>query len=198
MQVADTAARSHTPKGQRAREHILAAVEPVLAEHGFHGTSMRDVAAAAGLPLATVVYHFAKKEQLYAAVLGDIAAELLAGLANVAGADGLAEMLVRWTEQRPQRVRLLLREVLDNPSRLAKSRSFPLGPFLAAAAKLVLGGEVAVLHAIGGLSYVVAAKPTVDRIVGGARAKDLARTAPADARAFTARTLGVRPTGRTP
>lgn len=185
----EAAARSHTPKGQRARDHILAVVEPLLAERGFHGTSMRDVASAAGLPLATVVYHFAKKEQLYAAVLADIAAELLAALEHITTGEQLAEMLVTWTEQRPQRVRLLLRELLDNPARLARSKSFPLGPFLTSAAALVPGGEVAILHAIGGLSYAVAAKPTVDRIVGTARAKDLARTAAADARDFATRTL---------
>ena len=54
-----SSARSHTPKGQRAREHILATAEDAFAERGFHGTSMRDLAAAADLPLATLVYHFA-------------------------------------------------------------------------------------------------------------------------------------------
>ena len=71
--------RSHTPKGQRARAQILAVAEELLVERGFHGTSVRDIATAAKLPLATVVYHFARKEQLYAAVLQAIADDLMRG-----------------------------------------------------------------------------------------------------------------------
>src|SRR5438552_412907 len=67
---------SHTPKGQKSRDHILGAAERLFAAHGFHGTVLRDVADAADVPLASVVYHFGKKERLYAAVLADIAAEL--------------------------------------------------------------------------------------------------------------------------
>ena len=58
------ALRSQTPKGQRARAAILEAAESILVTHGFHGTSMRDIAKAAGLPLPSVVYHFTKKERL--------------------------------------------------------------------------------------------------------------------------------------
>ena len=69
--------RSHTPKGTRARDKILRVAERLLASAGFYGTSMRDVADAAGVPLASVVYHFAKKEQLYAAVLTEIGDHLV-------------------------------------------------------------------------------------------------------------------------
>ena len=72
-----SAARSHTPKGKLARERILRASEPLFADWGFHGTSMRDIAEAVELPLASVVYHFGKKEKLYAALLGEIAAHLM-------------------------------------------------------------------------------------------------------------------------
>ena len=69
--------RSQTPKGRRMRDKILVAAERLFTTHGFHGTSMRDAASAAGLPLATTVYHFARKEQLYAAVLDNIGNQLL-------------------------------------------------------------------------------------------------------------------------
>ena len=68
--------RSHTPKGTRARDRIVRAAEKLFAGAGVRGASMRDVAEATGLPLASVVYHFAKKEQLYGAVLDAIGAEL--------------------------------------------------------------------------------------------------------------------------
>jgi len=51
------------------REVILDAAETMLAEHGFAGTSMRRLTAAAGVNLAAVNYHFGSKEELAKAVL---------------------------------------------------------------------------------------------------------------------------------
>lgn len=179
--------RSHTPKGRRARDAIVAHAEGLLAARGFHGTSMRDIAAAARLPLATVVYHFARKEQLYAAVLGAIGDELVRDLAAIETTDALAAALVAWTMRNPQRVRLLLRELLDNPVRVSRAAHLPLAPFLERAAA-ISGSELSVLHAVGGLSYVIAAQPTVARIVGPERAKHLA--AEREALAFVRRVFG--------
>ena len=47
--------RSQTPKGQRARAKILAAAETLLVTRGFHGTSVRDIAAAAGLLIGPIL-----------------------------------------------------------------------------------------------------------------------------------------------
>ena len=180
--------RSHTPKGRRARDKILVAAERLLATHGFHGTSMRDVARAAQLPLATTVYHFARKEQLYAAVLEGIAAELMRAMAQVNDRATLARELVRWMTAQPERVRLLLRELLDNPGRVARAARLPMAPFLTRAAAIVGGPapEIAVLHLVGALSYVVAARPTLHRIVGKARARELDDRYVSDALALAA------------
>lgn len=204
--------RSHTPKGRQTRDRIVAVSEALLAERGFHGTSMRDIAAAAKLPLASTVYHFAKKEQLYREVLHGIAAELMQELDVaigpavkgdlVAPVDALARALVRWTLHHPARVRMLLRELLDNPTRVARASRLPLGAFLERASAMVTAGvragvlevrtpETAVLHAVGGLHYVVAARPTVERIVGAARAKKIDAQYEREAIAFTRHTLGV-------
>jgi len=190
-------ARSHTPKGQVARRRIVDAAERLFAARGFRGTSVRDVADAVRVPLATVVYHFAKKERLYAAVLTEIAAELHAAvdvaLAPAPGAtwperiDALSRALVCWSSASPSRVRLLVRELLDNPSRVARASQLPLAPPLARMAELLLEGakaralrpgtpEVAVLHFVGAISYFVAARPTVERIVGPARAAAIAQS----------------------
>jgi AcrR family transcriptional regulator len=216
--------RSLTPKGQRARERILVAAERLIASHGFHGTSMRDVAAAARLPLATTVYHFPKKEQLYAAVLGSIADDLdgrvqaailerdvspRRGVERAdAALDALAVVLVRWAAAEPGRVKLLLRELLDNPTRIARAARFPLGPFLERASALVVArgsaaatteaigsSEVAVLHLVGAISYFVAAWPTVERIIGPERAKRLDASYEREAIAFARRVLGIAPLG---
>lgn len=191
--------RSLTPKGRRAREKILAVAERLFSANGFHGTSMRDVAAGARYPLATTIYHFAKKEQLYAAVLDVIAADLDERLRTVTGdpLDALATALVTWARREPGRVKLLLRELLDNPTRVAKATKLPLGPFLTRAAGLVAASnktadspETTVLHLVGAISYFVASWPTVERIVGPERAKQIDATYEAEALAFARRTCG--------
>jgi AcrR family transcriptional regulator len=202
--------RSHTPKGRAARDNVLQAAEALLAAHGFHGTSMRDVAEGAGVPLASALYHFAKKEQLHAAVLGAIAEDLERRLATAlenrplqprshdTRLDALLDALLDWAEERPGRVRLLLRELLDNPTRVAKASHLPLAPVLRTLTEFVAEGpspipaETAVLHVVGAISYVVAARPTVDRIVGHARAKRLAASYRDDAKRFARRALTMR------
>lgn len=51
------------------RAAILAAAAPAFADRGFAGTSMDDVAAAAGVTKLIVYRHFDSKESLYEAVL---------------------------------------------------------------------------------------------------------------------------------
>jgi AcrR family transcriptional regulator len=202
--------RSQTPKGKRARERILVAAERMIAERGFYGTSMRDIAAAARLPLATTVYHFAKKEQLYAAILGEIADALDARFQSAmferystserstTAIDALAVALVRWAAEEPGRVKLLLRELLDNPGRVAKASRLPLAPFLERTSALVAARgvafpELAVLHLVGAISYFVAARPTVERIVGAARAKQIAAHYEREAISLARQMVGVAP-----
>lgn len=187
------ALRSHTPKGTLARDKILRVAERLFAARGFHGTSLREVAQAARIPLATLVYHFARKEKLYASVLAAIAEDLEArlgrALAPVEGPwpdrlDALVRSLVTWARDAPGRVNLLSRELLDNPARVARASKLPLAPVLLRLASFVEEGvragafrpvapETSVLHLVGAVSYVVAATPTVGRIVGASRAAAL-------------------------
>jgi hypothetical protein len=110
--------------------------------------------------------------------------------------------LVAWAVREPLRVRLLLRELLDNSSRVEKAAKLPLAPFLARTTELVAAAvragvaeaelpELAVLQLVGAVSYVVASRPTVDRIVGKARAKQLDAHLEREAIAFAHRALGM-------
>jgi AcrR family transcriptional regulator len=47
------------------RDRLLGAAEELFAECGFDGTSIRDLAAAAGCNIASVNYYFGGKEKLY-------------------------------------------------------------------------------------------------------------------------------------
>lgn len=51
--------------GEATREKILDAAEILFALHGFHGTSLRDVAHDAQARIALVAYHFGTKDTLF-------------------------------------------------------------------------------------------------------------------------------------
>ena len=58
------------PSSTKAR--ILAAAEAVFAGKGFDGASTREIAAAAGVNISSLHYHWESKETLYFAVFEDI------------------------------------------------------------------------------------------------------------------------------
>jgi AcrR family transcriptional regulator len=58
---------SKSPDATRRR--ILEAAEALFLEHGFDGTSLRMLTAAAGVNLAAVNYHFGGKDELFRAML---------------------------------------------------------------------------------------------------------------------------------
>lgn len=62
----------HQIKSERTRLTILDAAEPLFAPHGLVGVSMRQIAAAAGVDLSLVAYHFESKVALYNAVVDRI------------------------------------------------------------------------------------------------------------------------------
>lgn len=63
------------PAAER-REQLLRTAVPVFAEHGYHATSMNDVAEAAGVTKPVLYQHFSSKRELFIELLADIGAEL--------------------------------------------------------------------------------------------------------------------------
>jgi AcrR family transcriptional regulator len=55
--------------GEVTRERMLDAAEALFAAHGYHGTSMRDVADATETRIALVTYHFGTKDVLFSKVV---------------------------------------------------------------------------------------------------------------------------------
>lgn len=183
-----------TPKGQRAREQILDAAQALFADGGFHGTSVRDVAGRLGIPTASLLHHFPRKEKLYGAVLERIADALGAALTKVVvSADDMTvedyrERLItltrrfwRWANKNPVHARLLLRELLDNPARIGEARRLHLAPVVARFAEFIRGGQQAgafraidpvmfTIHLAGSTSYFVAVVPTLTRVTGRSEA----------------------------
>lgn len=57
-------ARAPASNGAETRSRLMAASVAAFAAKGFHGTSTRDIAAAAGLSPAAVYVHYESKEEL--------------------------------------------------------------------------------------------------------------------------------------
>lgn len=53
----------------RGEAGILDAAIAVMAEHGYHGTSVRDIAVRAGVSPAALYHHFASKQQVLATIM---------------------------------------------------------------------------------------------------------------------------------
>lgn len=73
MSVHETSERIayEDPRITRSRALIKAAAAEAFLEHGYPGTSVDDIAAAAGVSKRTVYNVFDDKEQLFRAIIGD-------------------------------------------------------------------------------------------------------------------------------
>ena len=62
---------TQTPGGATQRQHILDTALSLMAQRGVDGTSMRDLAAATGLNVASLYHYFPSKRDLLVAVLAE-------------------------------------------------------------------------------------------------------------------------------
>jgi AcrR family transcriptional regulator len=67
------------------RQEILDIAVTLFARHGYHGVSMDDIGAAAGVTGPALYHHFAGKEAMLAAALSPVSEQLLAGGRGRAG-----------------------------------------------------------------------------------------------------------------
>lgn len=75
------------------REQLLDVALTVFARQGYHGTSMNDVAEAAGVTKPVLYQHFDSKRGLYLALLDDVGNRLRTSIAKATAgaADGKAQ-----------------------------------------------------------------------------------------------------------
>jgi len=106
--------------GARTRERILDAALPLFAEHGYAGASIRAIARAADVNVATLAYHFDDKDGLYLTVVQRLHEDLLADFPSVqvgSSPSATVESIVRagyaFVFAHRQHIRLLMRNVLD-------------------------------------------------------------------------------------
>ncbi len=72
--MSDTATQLASPspaskRGAQTRSRILDAAERLFSQRGYHGTSMRDLAAEADVRMGLVHYHFGTKDQVLASAI---------------------------------------------------------------------------------------------------------------------------------
>lgn len=106
-------------KGQRTANRILDVAEALFAQHGFGATSLRDIAAKAGLQQPGLYKHFTGKEDLYRQVyeralkpMTDLMDGILAE-----PQDGFGELTDRMTDllaEHPNIARLLVRAAISS------------------------------------------------------------------------------------
>ncbi|HET9444289.1 MAG TPA: TetR/AcrR family transcriptional regulator [Acidimicrobiales bacterium] len=75
------------PAPRRRRQLLDVAIE-CFAARGFHGTSMDDVALAAGVTKPVLYQHFGSKRDLYLQILEDVGSQLMEAIAKATAAAG--------------------------------------------------------------------------------------------------------------
>ena len=177
-----------------SKQRILAAAEELFAAFGYEGTSIRQIAQKAGVPVALVSYHFGGKLGLYRRVFEShaptIVAERRAGLAlaelerdpdrrlaAVVNAVLLPMLKLRADEGRQSLGRLLAREVTDPRSVERGIIQDLLDPIAAAVTDLLQAAlpdrSAAEIHwayqmIVGTMTFIMADAGRIRRISGGA------------------------------
>lgn len=77
-------------KRQRRIREIMQTAAKVVAERGYHATSLENVAEEMDLAKATLYHYFSSKEELFGACLQNISAEVFARMEGVAALPGTA------------------------------------------------------------------------------------------------------------
>jgi len=106
--------------GDRTRERILDVALPLFAERGYAGASIRTIAKAADVNVATLAYHFDDKDGLYVTVCQRLHEDLAKDFPNVKlGANpvetvhGIIEQAWAFIREHRLHIQLLMRNVLD-------------------------------------------------------------------------------------
>ena len=148
---APTQAPARTPKGERTAERILDAAEELFAEHGYAGTTLRDVARRVGVRIPSLYNHFGSKEALYAAVLDRGIGPVLATLGEFVDSGSeryrdSALVVARVMEvlgRHPHLPRLVQHEILSGGQHLTPMLRDWIGPLFARAREILEAGPAA-------------------------------------------------------
>ncbi len=160
-------ATPRTPRrpDEDVRTRTLRVATRLIAERGFEGTSLQDVATEVGARKPSLLYHFASKEALREAVFAQMLGHWNEALPKILRAatsgegrfDAVLGEMVRFFHEDPDRARLLLREVLDRPRAMAAVIRVQMRPWIeSVGAYIRRGQQTGELHAdVDPAAYVV-------------------------------------------
>ena len=108
---------------QAMKERIVDEATRLFADLGFDGTSVQSIAEAVGIRKPSLLYHYPSKEMLRQAVLermlvhwkDDLPRVLSAAQSSGGRLDAALTAMISFFLDRPDRARLLVREMLDRP-----------------------------------------------------------------------------------
>lgn len=109
-----SAASRRLPRAER-REQVLTTAASVFVRTGFEGTSMDDVARAAGVTRLIVYRIFESKHDLYIAVLASVADDLHDTFSPLRSDEPVAPLLLGVGRRHPDAFRLLWRHAAHEP-----------------------------------------------------------------------------------
>lgn len=106
------------------REAIMAAAMELLAERGYHGASLGEIAEASGISKPVIYDHFRSKQELHVSLLNRNREELMGHVAASIAEEETAEEQLRrsveaffeFAERHPFAWRLLFRETTGEPA----------------------------------------------------------------------------------
>lgn len=109
------------PTQAPTQARLIEAAAGVFATEGFAGAPLAEIAGKVGIRRPSLLYHFATKEELYAAVIRDVFGRLDAALQRAFSLEGdfavrldaVTRGYLHFLDQEPTFGPLLLRELLD-------------------------------------------------------------------------------------
>lgn len=153
-----TPPRTRLPADER-RARVLTAAAAEFASRGYDGSSLRAIAAGAGVTTPVIYDHFGSKAELYAAVAEQQATALNASWTAPAGdtprelVAATFESIFGWIETHPEGWRIIF---ADPPKDAAVAAALRAGQVEASAALTRIFGELPDLDLPAGLEPVLA------------------------------------------
>ncbi len=131
------------------RERILRKATELFAQGGYEGTSLSQIAEAAGMKKPSLLYHFDSKESLRQEVLSVFFAHWRSLLPSVlaqtrSGEDRFAVLMdacFQFLTEDPNRARLFIRETMDNPKDFCTEMTEQLTPWLTLVSQAIEEGQ---------------------------------------------------------
>lgn len=182
--------RRSVAESLETRERLLAVAQQLFAQHGYAGTSIRDLGSALGVASSSVLHHVGSKRRLYALVLSRISDSLSGAASNIQtreGADMLREFVERmmaWADQNPEYIQIVVREMMEIPGRLSEAHHWLLADFMQEALELAeqatasrsaskVDAEMMLMLIIGAVTNFHVSLPTFMRLRGASDPLDM-------------------------